>query len=121
MSNPNSGNLPTTPLPDTGDVPIIIPLDPEVEELWSSRALLIVSDHTSSHPTPTPPPLPSCPFWAQVVSRAPEREIRARSNWRSSWHPPLRAETRPTVGVQAGMGRTRRIDLQLCRERDAVA
>jgi hypothetical protein len=40
MNNPNGGGIipppPTTPTP--GDV-----LDPEVEELWSSRALLLVS------------------------------------------------------------------------------
>lgn len=41
MSNPNSGNLPAPTLPDVGaDLPVT--LDPAVEELWSSRALLIV-------------------------------------------------------------------------------
>ncbi|KAK4703146.1 hypothetical protein P7C70_g3072, partial [Phenoliferia sp. Uapishka_3] len=41
MSNPNSGGLPAPALPDIpADLPTV--LDPAVEELWSSRALLIV-------------------------------------------------------------------------------
>ncbi|KAM0751512.1 sodium/hydrogen exchanger [Meredithblackwellia eburnea MCA 4105] len=44
MSSPNSGNLPSLPDTPASDLPEAIPitLDPEVEELWSSRALLIV-------------------------------------------------------------------------------
>ena len=39
MNNPNGGGIVSpAPVPTPGDV-----LDPEVEELWSSRALLLVS------------------------------------------------------------------------------
>lgn len=41
MSNPNGGGIPVIPQPS--HLPEVIPLDPEVEELWSSRALLLVS------------------------------------------------------------------------------
>lgn len=40
--NPNSGGI-ISPPPVIEIDPILIPLDPEIEELWSSRALLIVS------------------------------------------------------------------------------
>ena len=39
--NPNGGGIPLTPDPVLSD-PSVITLDPEVEELWSSRALLLV-------------------------------------------------------------------------------
>lgn len=42
MNSPNGGGF--TPIPTIPDAdPLPITLDPEVEELWSSRALLIVS------------------------------------------------------------------------------
>lgn len=41
MNNPNGGGIPALPEPVL-DVGGSIPLDPEVEELWSSRALLLV-------------------------------------------------------------------------------
>lgn len=44
MSNPNGGGIPLPSVPSsTPHLPEVIPLDPEVEELWSSRALLLVS------------------------------------------------------------------------------
>lgn len=44
MSNPNGGGLSNLPLPlPTLPSDDTITLDPEVEELWSSRALLLVS------------------------------------------------------------------------------
>lgn len=44
MSNPNGGGIPSSSPSATPSLPdLIIPLDPEVEELWSSRALLLVS------------------------------------------------------------------------------
>lgn len=43
MSNPNGGGIPLPSPSSVPHLPDVIPMDPEVEELWSSRALLLVS------------------------------------------------------------------------------